>query len=265
MYNPFQLAVKYIWYYLTASNGKGHGVHSPYVFDLIISVLNDKRNYSAYHRIESIRNKMLKTNESITIEDFGAGSRVKKSPIRKISTIAASSLKPKKYSQLLFRLVQYVNPATIIELGTSLGVTTAYLANANPASKIITMEGAKSIAQLARTNFNDLALNNIKLVTGNFDYTLAATLDQLNSIDFAFLDGNHRYEPTIRYFKQVLTKSNPNTIIILDDIHWSKEMEGAWEEVKQDPAVSLTIDLFFIGLVFLRKEQQEKQHFVIRF
>jgi predicted O-methyltransferase YrrM len=127
------------------------------------------------------------------------------------------------------------------------------------------MEGSTAVAEIAQSNFNRLNLHNIKLVTGNFDYTLSQTLKDINNIDFAFIDGNHRYEPTVRYFNQILSKSNQHTLIILDDIHWSEEMEGAWEEVKQHPAVTLTIDLFFIGLVFLRKEQQQKEHFVIRF
>ena len=265
MYNPFQLAVKYIRYYVTAMNGKGHGVHSPFVFDLVVKVLNDQQNHHAYQSIEQIRQNLLSNHQPITIEDFGAGSRVKKSPVRKIATIANSSLKPKKFSQLLFRLVNYFQPATIVELGTSLGITSAYLAAANNSAKVITMEGSTAVAEIAQSNFNRLNLHNIKLVTGNFDYTLSQTLKDINNIDFAFIDGNHRYEPTVRYFKQILSKSNQHTLIILDDIHWSEEMEGAWEEVKQHPAVTLTIDLFFIGLVFLRKEQQQKEHFVIRF
>lgn len=265
MYNPFQLAVKYLRYYVTAKNGKGHGVHSPFVFDLIVKVMNDQRKYSAYENIEQIRLNLLNNHREITIEDFGAGSRVKKSPVRKISTIANTSLKPKKFSQLLFRLVNYFQPATIIELGTSLGITAAYLASANNHAKVITMEGSNAIAEIAQSNFNQLNLQHIKMVTGNFDYTLSQILKGLNNIDFAFIDGNHRYEPTMRYFNQILSKSNQQTLIILDDIHWSEEMEGAWTEVKQHPAVTLTIDLFFIGLVFLRKEHQQKEHFIIRF
>ncbi|MDD2793734.1 MAG: class I SAM-dependent methyltransferase [Sediminibacterium sp.] len=265
MYTPVQLALRYIRYYCIASNGKGHGVHSPFVFELITRVLNDDRDFYMYQPIEALRNELLTWTSEITIEDFGAGSRVKKSPVRKISAIAASSLKPKKFGQLLFRLVNHLSPQTILELGTSLGITTSYLASANSSARVITMEGSAAVADIAKSNFMKLGLSNIQLVTGNFDHTLAPTLEQLDQIDFAFLDGNHRYEPTMRYFNQVMNKAHANTLIILDDIHWSREMEQAWEEVKRDPRVSLTIDLFYIGLVFLRREQKEKEDFIVRF
>jgi predicted O-methyltransferase YrrM len=127
------------------------------------------------------------------------------------------------------------------------------------------MEGSKEVAAIAMANFQQLSINNIKIVTGNFDQTLASTLGELTKVDFAFLDGNHRYEPTIRYFEQVLSKADEYTVIVLDDIHWSKEMEDAWAYVQNHQAVTLTIDLFYIGLVFFRKEKLAKQHFIIRY
>lgn len=265
MYSPFQLVIKYLTYYLKADNGKGHGVHSPFVFDLITKVLNDDRQFYSFEQIERLRFELLKNSTSVTVEDFGAGSRVKKSPIRTVSEIAHSSLKPKKYSQLLFKLVNYFSPTVILELGTSFGITTAYLATANSNSKVITMEGSSAIASIAQDNFKHLSINNIQIVEGNFDKTLNNTVANIARIDFAFLDGNHRYEPTIQYFEQVLLKSNENTVIVLDDIHWSKEMEAAWSYVQNHQYVSLTIDLFYIGLVFFRKEKLAKQHFLIRY
>ena len=153
----------------------------------------------------------------------------------------------------------------ILELGTSLGITTSYLASANPAAQITTMEGASAVAAVAKDNFNKLGLNNIRVVEGNFDHTLTDTLTTMPVIDLAFLDGNHRYEPTVRYFRQILPHLHDHSIVILDDIHWSAEMEQAWDEVRGMEEVTLSIDLFFIGLVFFRKEQKEKQHFSIRF
>jgi predicted O-methyltransferase YrrM len=184
---------------------------------------------------------------------------------RKISAIAKSSLKPKKYSQLIFRIVHYYKPNTILELGTSLGITTSYLAFANPAAKIITMEGAPEVASTAKKNFKQLLLYNINIVEGNFDDTLPSVTGQLSSVDFAFIDGNHRKEPTLKYFNQLIKLSTSTTILIFDDIHWSIEMEEAWDEIKLHPLVTLTIDLFFIGIVFFRKEQKTNEHFTIRF
>jgi predicted O-methyltransferase YrrM len=261
MYSPVQLGLRYIKYYLTASNSKGHGMHSPFVFSFITQVLNDDRSFYAYGHIEKLRSDLLANENKLTIEDFGAGSRVKKDNVRMIKDIAQSSLKPKKFGQLLFRIVDQYAPATILELGTSLGITTAYLASAKEATAVVTMEGAKAVAGVAKNNFSHLGLQNIELVEGNFDETLSA----MRTIDLAFVDGNHRYEPTIRYFRELLPAMHEYSILIFDDIHWSKEMEQAWEEIKKDEAVTLTIDLFFIGLVFFRKEHKVKQHFVIRF
>ncbi len=265
MYTSFQLAKKYLHYYFTASSGKGHGVHSPFVFDFIKNVLTDKTNYHCYAPIEQQRQQLLKKNEAIVIEDFGAGSAMMKTNTRTIKNIAASSLKPKKFAQLLFRLVRYYQPATILELGTSLGITTCYLAEGNKNAKIYTCEGSASIAALALQNFAALQIKNVELTTGDFAHTLQPLLNKTPKADFVFIDGNHRKEPTIEYFNTILHASTPATILVFDDIHWSKEMEAAWANIQQHPAVTLTIDLFFIGIVLIDPAFKEKQHFTIRF
>ena len=265
MYSSFKLAVKYVQYFLTASNGKGHGVHSPFVFEFITKILNATTEYACYKNIEQLRQQLKRDNTLLTIEDFGAGSRVHPSYKRKVSDIATSSLKPKKFSQLLFRVANFYKPKNILELGTSLGVTTAYLASANASNKVITMEGAKEVAAIARKNFQQLHLSNIEIVEGDFDINLSRVVNDLSSIDFAFIDGNHRKEPTIKYFEQLLSKTTNNSILVFDDIHWSGEMEEAWKYIKQHSSVTLSIDLFFIGIIFFRHEQLEKQHFSIRF
>jgi predicted O-methyltransferase YrrM len=265
MYSPFQLAKKYLNYYVTASSGKGHGVHSPFVFDLINKVLKDKKQYDCYSVIEKQRQQLLQNEEAIEVEDFGAGSSVMKSNKRIIKQIASSSLKPKKFAQLLFRIVQYYKPATILELGTSLGITTAYLAKGNEKATVYTCEGSSAIAAVAKNNFDTLQIKNIRLTEGDFAKKLPPLLNEIGTIDFAFVDGNHRKEPTIDYFQQLLNSSTFSTILIFDDIHWSEEMEAAWEQIKNHSFVTLTIDLFFIGLVFINPDFKVKQHFVIRF
>lgn len=265
MYSLPKLALKYIRYYLNASNGNGHGVHSPFVFDFIKNVLNDKRHFYAYDEVEQVRESLLRNDALLEIEDFGAGSAVIKSNQRKISSIAKSSLKPKKFGQLMMRIVNYYGIQTSVELGTSLGVTSAYLASGNLNGRLYTHEGAKLVAAVARKYFDKLQLQNIDLIEGNFDITLQTTLQRVKTIDFAFVDGNHRREPTLHYFTQLLEKKTERSIFIFDDIHWSDGMEEAWQQIQQHPDVTLTIDLFFIGLVFFRKEQKVAQHFAIRF
>jgi predicted O-methyltransferase YrrM len=265
MYSGFTLAGKFLHYHLTALNGKGHGMHSPFVFQFILHVLNNKSGYLPPAEIEALRKGLLRNESVLSIEDFGAGSRVAKHKQRKVNELARHALKPKKYAQLLFRLVKHYQPQTIVELGTSLGITTAYLAAGSPAANIITIEGSEAIAGVAKKNFESLGLKNIQQQTGNFDDLLPSAIHHLSSIDLGYIDGNHRYEPTIRYYHQLLPALHNNSILVFDDIHWSAEMEKAWNEIKQHPAVQCTVDIFFLGFVFFRKEFKEKQHFTIRF
>ena len=263
MYSRFELALRYFTYYFTASNGKGHGMHSPFVFDFITKILNDKTGYSDYDKVEGIRRKLFYDETRLKIEELGAGSTSGKTNLRSVASIARHAVKSKKYGQLLYRIVKYYQPGTIIELGTSLGVTSGYFSLANPAARIFTLEGAPQIAAVAKQNFRTLELKNIKLVEGNFDYTLPAVLYQVPRIDLVFIDGNHRKEPTENYFHWLLSKIHNDTILIFDDIHWSQEMEEAWEHIKSHLAVRCSIDLFFLGIVLFRQEFKARQHFKI--
>ncbi len=265
MYSSFQLAKKYLRYYFTAGNSKGHGMHSPFVFELITKVFNDKQHYHAYSRVEGLRKKLLQDQTLLTVEDYGAGSVTGATKQRTVSSIAKNAAKPAKLGQLLFRMVQYYKPGIIVELGTSLGITTSYLSLAKPDARITTLEGAAAVAAAARHNFKNAELSNCTIIEGNFDHTLPAVVRGLSTVDLAFIDGNHRQEPTERYFRELLTKTNNDSILIFDDIHWSAQMEAAWKTIKNDPAVRCSIDLFFIGIVFFRSEFKEKQHFTIRF
>ena len=265
MYSAFQLAKKYFSYYFKADNGKGHGVHSPFVFDFIIHVLNDKTKYPEYKKIEKLRTQVLNNSTIIEVEDFGAGSAVFASKSRAIKNIARSSLKSKKYAQLLFRIAKYYNRKKIVELGTSLGITTCYLASASDASNVYSFEGSKNIASVARQNFLNAELKNIEITEGDFELSVPQAVEKISNPDLIFIDGNHRKQPTLNYFHAFLQKSNSETIFIFDDIHWSSEMEDAWIEIKQHPSVTLTVDLFFIGLVFLKTDFKIKQHFAVRF
>ena len=265
MYSRSQLLLKYLQYYFTASNGKGHGTHSPFVFEFIAKVLSDKTVYSEYAIVEDLRNQLLNDKTVLNVEDFGAGSSVSKSNQRTISSIARNAAKSRKLGQLLFRMVKFYQPSIILELGSSLGISTSYLSLANANARVITIEGSKEIAEVARTNFRNLGIRNVEIVEGIFEDTLLSVVSQLSSVDLVFVDGNHRQEPTERYFQQILSRSNNDLILIFDDIHWSKEMEMAWETIKRHETVSCSIDLFFIGIVLFRKEFKQEQHFVIRF
>src|SRR6185295_7810489 len=183
MYSRPELARKFLRYYFTASNGKGHGIHSPFVFDFVTHVLNDRRNFYSYTEVESLREQLLQDNTIIEVEDFGAGSAVHKTNRRSIASIAKHAAKPKKWGQLLFRMVNYYQPQQILELGTSLGITTSYLAKGNSKAKLITMEGSHAIAAAARNNFAAMKLGSLKLKEGNFDNTLLTVLEEFSTLD----------------------------------------------------------------------------------
>jgi predicted O-methyltransferase YrrM len=265
VYSSFQLLKKYIRYYATASNGQGHGMHSPFVFDFILHVLNNKKGYVPPPNIEALRKRLLQDKTLLTIEDLGAGSRVQAASQKTIRQIARTAVKGEKYGKLLYRVVQHYNPRIIIELGTSLGISTAYMAAAKKEAAVYTIEGSPVIQQRAAANFKDLQLSYIKSLPGAFDAVLPQVLDAVDHVDLAYVDGNHRLQPTLRYFEQLLQKKTADSIFIFDDIHWSKEMEEAWCVIRQHPDVTCSIDLFFLGFVFFRPEFKAKQHFCIRF
>ncbi|MEP7079084.1 MAG: class I SAM-dependent methyltransferase [Ginsengibacter sp.] len=265
MYSRLQLAKKYIYYFFTAANGKGHGTHSPFVYKFITDILNDSKKYPEYETIEHLRKKLLQEKTSIEVQDYGAGSRTISTKNRFVNDIAGSSLKPRKFAQLLFRMVRYFESKNILELGTSLGITTCYLASAIKKSKVITLEGSPSIAAIAGKNFQKVNLGNIELIEGNFDNTIHSALSIIDSVDLAFVDGNHTKKATLNYFSALLKKCDEKSIFVFDDIHWSEEMEQAWDQIKNNVDVTLTIDLFFIGIVFFNKDFKVKQHFTIRF
>lgn len=265
MYSPFQLGTRYLSYYLLASNGRGHGIHSPFVYSFIREVLNDDRHFYAYNNIEDLRQQLIHDTREIWIEDFVAGVHEKKMNSRKVADIAVSSLKTKKFGQLLFRMVDYYSPDTIVVLGTSLGINTAYLAAAKAASHVITLEGASAAAALAQRHFHELQLDNISIIEGDFDDGLSDAIEKAGPVDLAFIDGNRDYEAMLRYFYQLLPATHSGSILIFEGIHRGREMEQVWKEIKAHPDVTLTIDLFFIGIVLFRKENKAKQHFKIRF
>ena len=247
----------YLRYWLLRS-GTAHGLHSPFVFGLYTTVIRHTGEYRAFARVEKRRQALLASSQVIDVTDFGAGSQVASGGGRRraVRAIARHAAKPPRLAQLLFRLVNYFQPATILELGTSLGLTTAYLALADSRSRVLTFEGCPNTAAVARQTFDELGAMNVRLVEGNLDQTLPATLATLaEPLDFVFFDGNHRYEPTLRYFEACLANAHADSVFVLDDIHWSAEMERAWAAIKAHPSVTVTIDLFYVGLVFFRKKQ----------
>jgi len=261
MFN-WRFARDYLKHYLTAKNR--HGMHSPFVYELIDNVIYDFDAKTEYLPIEQIRQQLLQSKAKVTVVDLGAGSHTNKSTVKEVREIAKNVLKSPRLAQLIFRLVAHFGPKNLIELGTCLGVTSLYLHKANPSARLITIEGCREIASVAAKNFEISEAKNIKLLIGNFDVVLPEVLKTEQKVDFVFIDGNHTEEATLRYFDWILPKAYDKTVVVFDDIYWSEGMKSAWKKIKQHPQVSVTVDLFWIGLVFFKKDQV-KEDFKVRF
>ena len=250
---------EYIKFIFNSTNQ--HGVHSPFVFDLVTKCFYNKKKHNDYKLLKQYRKQLYKNDLIILVKDFGAGSRVFKSNARKISQVAKNAGITQKRAQLLYRLSKYFKPNSVLELGTSLGMATSALSLGNPDATITTIEGCPETASIAKQQFNDFNFNNINLIVNNFNDELETL--QKQKFDLIYIDGNHQKEATLNYFNSLLETVNNNSLIILDDIHWSKGMTEAWETIKLNKKVTVTIDTFFWGFVFFRKEQV-KQHFKVR-
>ncbi len=262
--NQIWLAKNYIGYRAKAKTR--YKVHSPFVFDLVEKVLNDKTEYPDYRKIERFKKKIGKSKTVIETVDFGsrADNKPYKEYFEKVGKIVKKRSQRKKQARLLYRLSRYFRPQNILEFGTAAGISTAYIKAPVPESRMISMEGCASLADVASSNLRQLKIKNVEISIGNFDVTLPHILERFDQLDFVFFDGNHRQEPTLGYFEQCAEKAGENTLFVFDDIHWSPGMEKAWNTIKKDERVTLTIDLFWFGLVFFRKGI-EKQDFIIKY
>jgi predicted O-methyltransferase YrrM len=252
----FKSYLKFLWH-----SKNEHAVHSPFVFTLITKCFYDTKSKPEYAVLKEYRDSLLKNHNTIEVTDFGAGSKVFKSNIREISKIAKTAGISAKRAELLFRIVNYFQPTSILEIGTSLGLATSALSLGNPNVKITTLEGCPETAKIAQEQFKKFGLTNINLEVTEFN----ACLSKLQTLNFKliYFDGNHKKQATLDYFELLLPTITNETVWIFDDIHWSSEMAEAWRIIKNHPKVTVTIDTFQWGLVFFRREQP-KEHFTIR-
>lgn len=261
--NPLYPAIEYCRYRIRARDA--HGLHSPFVYELYGSVITDETPFYVFGLIESIRARMILSDETIEVTDFGTGGGLAGRKRRLgVSSIARRFVQSRRHGQLLFRLVNRFQPRRILELGTSLGITTLYLAAPAGNAEVWTLEGCPETARLAADNFEAVQARNIRPVVGEFGATLPGVLREMQQVDFAFIDGNHRYATTLDYFRQCLPYTHEDSVLVFDDIHWSPDMRKAWDEIRNDPAVTISLDLYQFGIVFFRKSQA-RQHFTLAY
>jgi predicted O-methyltransferase YrrM len=181
----------------------------------------------------------------------------------KISTLAKVGSRSKFWDTLLFKLIRKFTPEVCLELGTCIGLSGAYQAAAlklNGKGNLITLEGSPHRSEISRKTFERLHFQNVKTVEGKFETTLPAILEK-HHVDFAFIDGNHKYEPTIKYFRTILPRTAEGGIIVFDDIYYSRGMTKAWEEIKQSSRVTASVDLFVFGIIVIGNAPKGKKHF----
>jgi predicted O-methyltransferase YrrM len=251
---------KFIVHFISARNTGGYAIHSPFLFMFNLYVIKEKNPFYVFQKIENLRLGLKQNYSTISITDFGTGS----DRDRSVADIAKHSLKSQRYGQLIFRIAHYFKVRNVLELGTSLGLTTAYLAASSSEIKCVSLEGCPLISSLARQNLQQLSLNNIQIVEGNIDNTLEPIVLDFKQLDLVFFDANHRSEPLLRYFELCLSKVHSQSVFLIDDIYWSKDMEFAWNYIKNHPQVYSTFDLFHLGIVFFNTDLHKK-HYKIRF
>lgn len=261
MLRKISLLLRYIRYTYHAVNA--HSIHSPFVFDLYTRCIKGRTDENALKIIRSLIYKMCNDSRVLNITDYGTAEGQTTSRKLSVQYIAKNYSSSKYKANLLYRVSSYFKPAHILELGTSLGIGTTALALGFPQAKIITLEGCPETASVAKENFIFNGLKNIEIIAGEFDSSLQNALEKLSSVDMVYIDGNHRSKPTLDYFNLCLKKASTNTVFIFDDIHWSADMEIAWDKIKQHSSVTVSVDLFTIGLVFL-KTGIVKQDFTLK-
>ena len=254
--------LRYLWHWLTAVNE--HSLHSPFLFNLYTKTIKKKVDLKEFIAIEQVRQELIQSKDKISVYQLGANSKVNNQLVRPVSAIAKKGITSAAMNKLLFKLIHDYQCKNIIELGTSFGINSMYMA-ANSLVKVHSFEGCPNTAAIAQKYFDELGYSNIELVIGDINTTLPQFANQcMNKIDLVFMDANHQLEPTISYFKQLLSICHDQSIIVIDDIYWSSEMTKAWEEIKLHPQVTTSIDLYDLGILFFRPELERAHYRLMR-
>jgi predicted O-methyltransferase YrrM len=238
-----------------------HGVHSPFVYDLITKVLRNKKRSSLYAAIERERSRLKSCKDELDVIDYGAGSRVHTGSRRSVQSIARTALQPASHARALTMIAG--QSQRILELGTSLGITTAHFAAALPQATIYTIEGSEAIAEQAQHVWRRLNLKTIESVVGDFDAVLHSVLTRMQQVDCLIIDGNHSGDACLRYLEMALPFCNEGTVFIIDDIYWSPSMTDAWMRLVEDERFTLSLDFFDFGVLYCTRGRV-KEHFVLK-
>jgi precorrin-6B methylase 2 len=252
-------AVAYFRHLLTASGTAGHGVHSPYAFDFLTTVVRGSTDGRINREIETLRREMLSDTRRIRVTDLGAGSVTGVGDERGVAEIARTSALPKREAGLLARMIQGTehraqstglrDEGIIMELGTSLGISTLALALAAPERKVVTVEGCPALAEIARENLRRHGASNAVVINMEFSAAFNRLKEEGQRISFAFIDGNHHGMALTEYVRKIAEMGEEMTIV-LDDIHLTKEMYLAWQSLAASGAAPATMETLRLGILF---------------
>ena len=253
----FHQIVSYLKHFVTAKR-RGHAVHSPFAYQLCEEVFYNTHLFYDFEVLYTVRTDLLKNKTKLQIQDFGAGSKTFNTNTRLVNKIAKHGISSQLQSHLFYRLINFLNCKVSVELGTSIGLNTLYLAQANKNGMVHTFEGSEQLCNFAKKLAVQNNCNNINFINAKFDEALPAFFEEHKEVDFFYIDGNHTYQATINYFNMALKHKTNNSVFVFDDIYWSQQMTNAWQEIKKNKQVTLTIDTFYFGLVFFKPEFKEK-------
>ncbi len=240
-------------------------VHAPKAFSFVGEVVEDTREFYAFAKIEAERKRLLADPTEIQLTDHGAGSRARTARRKTVAQVARQSTSPPRFGRYLFRVVEWAQAQRVLELGTNLGIGTAYLAAPLPgAAKLVSIEGDPAVLAQARITLDrSVGSRPVRLLEGTFEARLEEALAELGHVDVTFIDGHHAEEATKRYFARIAEACHPGSVVVLDDIYWSPGMAAAWRWVREQPGVTLSLDLYRWGVVFFDDKILRPQHLTI--
>lgn len=251
--------VSYLWH---AKNE--HSVHSPFLYRLLEEAFYHPVKCQELREVDAWFSKIANSKEEFDHTDLGAGSKFGTHTTKQVGKYTKHVTKSRKYRHLLFHLTRVLQPSNILELGSATGVSAGYMSVGYPNANVLTLEGCPQLSAIASKNLSLLGVGNYEVRAGHFKKTLTNALQNIGYVEFAYLDGHHEEQATIRYFNEVLKFASEKAVILIDDIYWSKGMTAAWETIKAHPRVRQSVDVFQFGIVFLCPDLA-KQDFTIRY
>ena len=246
--------------YIAKAKGR-HGIHSPFVFDLVNVCFNIKVAKNDKITLDNYLSILYSDKKTYLFDTYGAGSKSKKT-YTTIESLAQKASTKGKYWKLLYRISKHYKSTNILELGTNFGLGTLAFKLGNPFSFIKSIEGSKTLNDINKHNFFNLKLENIDFIQSSFEDFFTQQNDSI--YDLVFIDGDHIGKNLLSNLDKTLQNCHNETLIIIDDIRWSADMLSAWEQIIADKRFHLTIDLFKLGIVLL-KTNKEKEHFILRY